>query len=128
MNVSCLRKEIEALQDSQRAGERDDHHERLFQTFRKIDVELAECGAGADARAANLIEAQTVVMRMAAALPARSMRDLVFKLALWRWDAPELERPIDEMTRADAVAYSTFRDLARLLSDTSVLKDFDKAN
>lgn len=130
MNVSSLRKEIEAVEDAARPETQDDHHERLFELFRKLDRELAGCGSGSDAdeRSASLIEAQSVLMRTAASLPARSMRDLVFKLALWRWDAPELDRPVEQMTRADAVAYSTFRDLARLLCDDVVLKDFDKAN
>ncbi len=130
MSIQTLRTEIEDIQDPRRGSERDDHHERLFEVFLKIDAELARCGAGAEAedRSASLLDAQTVLMRTAASLPARSMRDLVFKLALWRWDAPELDRPIEEMTRADAVAYSTFRDLARILGDSSVLKEIDKAN
>ncbi len=110
---------------------KEDHLEKLFTVFRQIDNVLGDCAGPdelGDAKAAGLIDAQTVVIRTAAALPARSMNDLLYKLALWRWDAPELDQPIEDMNRSDAIVYSAFRDLVRLLSDTTVLKGFDKAN
>lgn len=132
MTMSSRRKDEETIEQVTRAeiSLRDDHHEQLFQIFKRITAELAECAANDDKseRPLRLEEAQTTIMRTAATLPARSIRDLVFKLGLWRLDSPELDRPTNEMTRANAVAYSTFRDLARLLNDTSVLTEFDKAN
>ncbi|GJL92892.1 hypothetical protein [Hyphococcus sp.] len=133
MDVSSLRKEISDIQDQIRPhlGVQEDHHEKLFDVFRQIDAAIAECSSGDaadDSRAANLIEAQSVVIRTAAALPARCMRDLLYKLAIWRWDAPEIEQPVKEMGRSDAIAYSAFLDLSKMLGERDVLKDFDKTN
>lgn len=131
-NVSALRNEVAEIraQILPPADLNDDHHEKLFDVFRQIDAAIAECGAGPDdeARAESLIEAQTVIIRTAAALPARCMRDLLYKLAIWRWDAPELDQPTEEMGRADAIAYSAFLDLSKMLGERDVLKDFDKTN
>ena len=67
-------------------------------------------------------------MRTAATLPARCTRDLLYKLALWRWDAADLDQPVEDMNRADAVLYSVFMDLVKMLGARDVLKDFDKTN
>ena len=107
---------------------REDHLEKLFNVFRQIDEVLGDCAGPddlGDEKAAGLIDAQTVVIRTAAALPARTYHDLLYKLALWRWDAPELDQPVDQMNRSDAIAYSAFRDLAEMLGVENVLKDFD---
>ena len=50
--------------------------------------------------------AQTVLMNTAAIVRGKNYRDLLFKLAFWRWDAPELGPSIDQMTRYEALAYS----------------------
>jgi len=133
LDVSSLRKDIDDIQEHIRPhlAAQDDHHEKLFEVFRQIDSAIAECESGneaEDGRAASLIEAQTVIIRTAAALPARCMRDLLYKLAIWRWDAPELDQPVEEMGRADAIAYSAFLDLSKMLGERDVLKDFDKTN
>ncbi len=132
MDVVSLRKEISDITDrsASRAGMIEDHHEKLFEVFREIDAAIGRCGEGADAeqKAAGLIEAQGVVMRTAATLQARSMRDLLYKLALWRWDAADLDQPVHDMNRADAVIYSAFLDLVKMLGERDVLKDFDKTN
>jgi hypothetical protein len=128
-----LRKEVDDIQAriQPNLNPDDDHHEKLFDVFRQIDAAIAECGSDDEAeqgRAASLIEAQTVIIRTAAALPARCMRDLLYKLAIWRWDAPELDQPVEDMGRADAIAYSAFLDLSKMLGERDVLKDFDKTN
>lgn len=131
--MTPLRQEILDIQANAKghADLREDHHEKLFNVYRQIDSVLGDC-AGTDEeddeKAPGLIEAQTVVIRTACALPARSLRDLLYKLALWRWDAPELDQPVEKMNRSDAIAYSAFRDLAKMLNETLVLKDFDKAS
>ena len=56
------------------------------------------------------------------------MNDLLYKLALWRWDSADLDVAVEDMTRANAIAYSAFRDLAKMLGDNAVLKDFDRNN
>ncbi len=131
-NVSSLRREIDAIraQIHPHLSTEEDHHEKLFDVFRQIDAAIADSGSGADdeGKAASLIEAQTVIIRTAAALPARCMRDLLYKLAIWRWDAPELDQPTEDMGRADAIAYSAFLDLSKMLGERDVLKDFDKTN
>ncbi|MEZ5891961.1 MAG: hypothetical protein R3C58_02260 [Parvularculaceae bacterium] len=134
MDVTVLRSEISAIQEKvmPRIEMREEHHQKLFEVFRNIEASLGELSAAtdaeSDARAEGLIEAQTVVVRTAATLPARTMKDLLYKLAIWRWDAPELDRPVETMTRSDAVAYTAFRDLAHMLGVTEVLKDFDKTS
>ena len=133
MDVHSLRKEINDIQQQiqPHLNTDADHHEKLFDVFRQIDAAIAECGSDDEAeqgRAASLIEAQTVIIRTAAALPARCMRDLLYKLAIWRWDAPELDQPVEDMGRADAIAYSAFLDLSKMLGERDVLKDFDKTN
>ncbi len=133
MKFSSLSKEIIDIQKNFRPQRdlSDDPHERLFEIFQEIEAAIAERPTGdddADANASGLIEAQSVVIRTAAALPARCTRDLLFKLALWRWDAPDLEQPVEDMNRADAIAYSAFIDLSKMLGAQEVLKEFDKAS
>ncbi len=132
MDITSLRKEIFEIQETAlpHGDMREDHHEKLFDVFRQIDAELADCNlekGAADERIASLIEAQTVVLRTAASLPARCPRDLLYKLAMWRWDAG-LDQPMEDMNRADAIAYSAFLDVVKMLGERDVLKDFDKTN
>lgn len=134
MNVTSLNQEIESIQAhaAPLIAARTDHHQQLFAVFQKIENALTQ-EKNADApeaatRIERLIEAQTVVIRTAATLPARTTKDLMYKLALWRWDAPDLDKPVEDMHRADAIAYSAFRDLAVMLSDNSTLKDIDHSN
>ncbi|WP_411816615.1 hypothetical protein [Hyphococcus sp. DH-69] len=134
MNVTYLTKEIESIRNgaSPAGAERTDHHRQLFEVFRKIENALAvnpdPDAPETAARIDGLIEAQTVVIRTAATLPARSTEDLLYKLAIWRWDSPDLDKPVNEMNRADAIAYTAFRDLANILSDDSALKETDHSN
>lgn len=127
MSAASLRKDVPDLPATAVQPEGDDHLKKLFDLYRQIGEVLAGCEDG-DAKTAGLIEAQTVVIRTAAAVPVRTTRDVLYKLALWRWEAPELDKSTDEMSRGDAVAYSAFRDLAKALGEENVLKDFDKAN
>ncbi len=133
MDIASLRKEIVEIQETARphADMREDHHEKLFDVFRQIDAEIGNRNLehdGTDERLASLIEAQTIILRTAASLPARCPRDLLYKLAMWRWDAANLDQPMEDMNRADAIAYSAFLDIVKMLGERDVLKDFDKAN
>lgn len=128
MSAASLKKDTpEFVADAAYQPEGEEHLKKLFDLFRQIGDVLAGCEEG-DPKATGLMEAQTVVVRTAAAVPARTMRDLLYKLALWRWDAPNLDKPTDEMCRGEAVAYSAFRDLVKALGENDLLKDFDKAN
>lgn len=131
MPVASLQRAVSEIEveAAERSDAQEDHLEKLFNLFRQIDEVLADCsGEQGDAKAAGLIEAQTVIIRTAAVIQARCKRDLLYKLALWRWDAPDLDKPLEEMSRSDAILYSAFCDLAKTLGDETVLKDFDKAN
>jgi hypothetical protein len=124
MDISRLQEEIDDIRAkaTPMAEKRENLHQALFDVYRRIGKDLRPD----DEKADGLIAAQTTIMRTAATLKALSARELLFKLALWRWDAPDLDQPIDEMERHHAVAYSTFRDLAALLSENTVLTDYDR--
>ncbi len=112
-------------------GERSKQLEQLFREWRKMELELAEVGEKDDADASleesdNKLEAQTVLMNTAAIIRGTTYRDLLFKLAFWRWDAPELESSLDQMKRYDALAYSAFRDLVELTGETVVMTNLDE--
>ncbi|MFC2951026.1 hypothetical protein ACFOOP_03755 [Marinicaulis aureus] len=134
MDIASLRKEITEIQEKAlpQANLREDHHEKLFEVFRQIDSEIGRCTpeneTENETRLTGLIEAQTIVLRTAASLPARCLRDLLYKLAMWRWDTADLEQPMEDLNRADAMAYSAFLDIVKMLGEHDVLKGFDKAN
>ncbi|MGF1542975.1 MAG: hypothetical protein ACFB00_00430 [Parvularculaceae bacterium] len=107
--------------DERTVNAEDGAHARLFATYRNIETRIRKD----DQTASALIAAQTFVMRNAASLPALTLEDLLYKLALWRWDAPDLDQPSDRMTRYDAVAYGAFRDFAAMMPTTPVLTEFD---
>lgn len=98
-----------------------DGHEALFGIYREIDEHLKAATTGSE----ELIDAMNEALRTCAALPAMSAREVLFKLAMWRWDAPGLDYRLDDLARHDALAYSAFLDLARSLEETSVLKPAD---
>lgn len=133
MDVVSLRKEISEIKEEAQPhlAASEGHHERLFEVFRQIDEAIGadnKDGSASDEKTAGLIEAQTVVLRTTASLPARCMRDLLYKLAMWRWDAADLDQPMEEMNRSDAVVYSAFLDLVAMLGERDVLKEFDRAS
>lgn len=122
MDAGALRKEIEDLQatSSSPNGEGlEEHHQKLLELFIRIDKELDENwsnaqGPGAEAKIDSLIQAQSVIMQTAACLQAQTLRDLYYKMALWRRDTTGLDRPLSEMPRTTALAYSVYKDLAAL--------------
>ncbi|MEM8799149.1 MAG: hypothetical protein AAGF15_03620 [Pseudomonadota bacterium] len=119
MDIAWLKREIEAIK-SKGAPQPvliENDHRTLFEMYRDIAFELET----EDGNAEGLESAQTALMQTSASRRAHTIHELLFKLALWRWDAPDLDIPMDQMTRYDAVAYSVFRDLAAMLCDTSVL-------
>ena len=133
MDIASLQREVSRIQESVRPHDTmpEDHLEKLFDVFRQIDAAIGECKteeAAADDAAENLIDAQSVVLRLAATMPARTSRDILYKLALWRWDAADVGQHAEGMNRADAIAYSAFLDLVAMLGARDVLKDFDKAS
>lgn len=102
-------------------GDTHCHIEQLFRFYRNYE-EARETSRDDDPVGHD---AQSVLMAQAASYHAHSVREVLYKLALWRWDSPDVEDP-QSLARYDAVAYSAFRDLARLLGDKSVLKAEEK--
>jgi hypothetical protein len=92
--------------------------EPLFRIFVEMERRGLET-SDEDARDA-LLEAQTMAIELACAVRARTLRDIVFKLALWRWDTPDLG-PDADMTRNEKAAYSAFRDLVAMTGEESAL-------
>lgn len=110
-------------------AEKSHHLENLFRKWREIELAL-DAHAAEDtgsihnqAECNRLIEAQSMLMNSAALTSSSTFRDLLFKLSLWRWDAPELD---DQPQRSDAIALSVFRDLVDLTGETGVLTEIDK--
>lgn len=66
-----------------------------------------------------LVEKQSDAMAMASLVTATSPTGVLYKLAMWRWDSAELD---DTMKRYEAVAYSAFLDLSKMLDVESVLR------
>ncbi|MCK5748805.1 MAG: hypothetical protein KAH44_21500 [Oricola sp.] len=133
MSVVSLKQEVSQIRSEAdlNPDHPEDHLKKLFDLFRQIEASLSNCtgdDAASEEKRSGLIDAQTVVMRTASVLPARSMSDLLYKLALWRWDAADLDQPLETMSRKNAIAYSAFRDLAKMLGDDTILTDFDKTH
>ncbi|MBT8473807.1 MAG: hypothetical protein HKN14_13260 [Marinicaulis sp.] len=103
----------------------------LFEIFVKIEKSLDLAEESSSSReleeiSGRLIEAQSHALQIAINIPARNARDLLYKLALWRWDAPEINGEHTDLKRYEAVTYSTFLDLAMIVGDDEVLKKMDR--
>ena len=87
----------------------------LFVDFREICRQLEENESSPnELESERLLDIQSQILHAAAKLPAKSIDELVYKLALWRWDSSHLDGPHGADHRADKVAYSVFCDLAML--------------
>ena len=103
----------------------------LFEIFVKIEnvLELAEESSSTselEEISGRLIDAQSRALQIASQIQASSAGDLLYKLALWRWDAPEINGDHTDLKRYEAVMYSTFLDLAKIVGDDMVLKEMDR--
>ena len=86
--------------------------------------------AGAHGEGQQAAPSESTMRHLAAAvacLPSRSLEDLAYKLALWRWTNPALVGEEPTLSKADAIAYSAFRDLVRLVGNYNLCKDEDLA-
>ncbi len=123
-----------ALPSDHEAREKDtsEHLEEMFSDWRRLEKRLSELGAHDEMSVQEkqecdqIIQAQSLLMNTAALLNGSTYRDLLFKLAFWRWDAPELGKSLGEMTRYEALVYSAFRDLVRMTSNENVATDLDR--
>lgn len=95
--------------------------EKRNQEFAKMPSTQAEV----ELHNTQLIEAQDRLMSIAASIQSQNEKHLAFKLALWRWDAPELDVKKRSIQRSDRVAYSAFIDLVRLTGLDTLLRPQD---
>ena len=98
---------------------------KLFDLYGEVHDDLGECEQPSP-KARELIRAQSVILHIASVLPAASLTDALYKLALWRWDC--LDHPNLEQQRKNAVMHSAFRDIVSLAGEDDGLKGFDKTH
>lgn len=104
--------------------------EQLFYTYSGLTKKLEECASccsceGSDERADELLAEQSEVIRQAVSAPTNIIREILFKITLWRWDAPDLEA-LNNLDRHNALAYSVFRDLVNLTGASNALTEDDE--
>lgn len=78
----------------------------------------------AETVADEIVNAQTSLMDIAAKMPALTLEDLAFKMAMWRLDAACSP---DEMDRTERMAHAVFLDLIDITGMTSLLPPEDAA-
>ncbi len=134
MNCKLISRELDEIRTKTSPGvtPREGQHKRLFELFAELEKTIIKNGehgfdGNTETKADGLLEAQCVIMNAAASVDAHSIQDVLYKLALWRWFAPDLDHPADELEPLDAITYSAFRDLSHILKERSVLTDFDVA-
>lgn len=134
MDGTALRRKISTLLDDDEPNDNATalEHRELFELFLEIEKWLGDVRndapdshTEAETEADHMIEAQSRIMFAAAARKARTPRELLFKLALWRWDKTDVDSAIHDGRRADAIAYAVFRDLAEMTEEDSVLTTSD---
>ncbi len=106
--------------------------ERLFKSWRKLS--RLETQSGFDGATASTRRSEStgsnfypwVLTDTATRHRADSARDLLYKLAFWRWSNPNLGARCGAMNSIDAVLYSAFRDLVELTGEEEVMTAFDR--
>lgn len=106
--------------------EEDDLHRRLFELFVSLGGKIDAAEIANDDQVSGLKKARNLIVRIITLLQARTKRDLLYKLALWRRTAPNLDKPFGELSDLDAIAYSAYRDLVDLTGEHGVLTEFDR--
>lgn len=114
------------------ADDSDDQLERLFYAFRQYEerkmnvLHTARSPATKSDEDLKYIDAiQKLITDVAMCMRSINERDILFKLALWRWSVPHLGNSLDEMKPEDALVYSAFRDLSALADETGVATPID---
>lgn len=137
MSISSIRSRTDeiAAPDLQQTGAAHDKLKLLLELFSEAEQALASVGAacaepaGAFRQRDEIIDAQAQILRKAASLKAPLIRDVLYKLALWRcWSASEIDPRLNDMFPADAVVYSAFVDLVEILGERDLLTAADLAN
>ncbi len=89
----------------------------LFQLWLRFDE--AQASMRGEESVDQCTKVQSVIMTLMEATPSQTMEDLLYKLAIWRWDS--LEPDIETADRGDRLAYSALADLARMTSNDWIL-------
>ncbi len=97
-----------------------------FETYRKLDTALGEITPHDEQAADSILHAQALILAAAADTPASDFSGVMYKLALWRWENPDLDPDLSDISQTDSIAYSAFRDIADLLDEDEVLKSVDR--
>lgn len=133
MNIKELQNAVVELRVENHGpgGRMETQLEELFGLFLDAeeilkDYNQSSGGAEDDKRADWVIEIESEIMAKAAKIPSDTVKGALYKLAMWRWDAADIDVPEGDMLRSNAVAYSAFRDLARLLKEERVLSPRDR--
>ena len=135
MDLQMARKTFGEIREAALSPETGDKnlHKRLFELYGEIERSLPNQSAAANdatdapGAADELTDIQAEIVALAANLNAELIHEVLYKLALWRWLAPELDQPFCDLQISDAVAYSAFRNLADILGERNVLTDQDRA-
>lgn len=71
-------------------------------------------------------ETQDSLIELSAYLPAQTMEDILFKMALWRRHAAQIDPFDQDMTGDERLGYSVFRDLAMICQRDEVFTERDR--
>jgi len=74
----------------------------------------------------TLGQTQDILIELSASLTAKTMDDILFKMAMWRRHAAQIDPFDSDMTSDERLGYSVFRDLAQICQYDEVLTEQDK--
>ena len=106
--------------------------EELFHLFIQVENQLGEFKFNKETAHADEIETdrlcdvQSGLMESASRIRAINFRELLLKVAFWRWDSADINVEPENMSQADAIIYSVFRDLVLITKEYDTLKDVDQ--
>ena len=123
MALSSLKSEVrQPGEPAPRQLERESSIGSLVKLWFELERRLAAHKDGVEEPCAadSIIETQSVIIDLCALAPAASVREALWKLAVWRCDTPDLP-PGPSTPRNDVIAYSAFRDLVRLTNNEDLL-------
>ena len=128
-NTNYTSQDVHAIEINNETG---NFHEHLFRLYVQIEQAFAAMGSecadeqSLDEEADILLQTQTVIIDLATKLKAKTVRDAVYKLALWRWDSSSLEESEDRK-RAEEAGLSAFLDLVDIVGEHDALTAEDKS-
>ena len=88
--------------------------ENNLQTIAETQSELTDSGCDIDSKLDEIIDAEDQIANAACQSRAETYEALLYKLALWRSDIPDLETMPINADRKDRIVYSVFRDLIKI--------------